>query len=88
MLIWHDAAWADYLCWHLDHRCRKAKIDGALAATDRQGLLRGVSETLTKEKSNAIAASSLSKQGEAQMRFNGEAGHLAQLKHALTCCAT
>ncbi|MDR3299212.1 MAG: bifunctional (p)ppGpp synthetase/guanosine-3',5'-bis(diphosphate) 3'-pyrophosphohydrolase [Candidatus Accumulibacter sp.] len=59
-------------------------VDIVVDATDRQGLLRDVSEVLTKEKINVIAVSSLSRQGEAHMRFTGEVSHLAQLKHALT----
>jgi GTP pyrophosphokinase len=58
-------------------------VDIVVDAIDRQGLLRDVSETLTKEKINVIAVSTLSKQGSAHMRFTGEVKNLAQLKHAL-----
>jgi GTP pyrophosphokinase len=58
-------------------------VDIVVDAIDRQGLLRDVSEVLTKEKINVIAVSTLSKQGNAHMRFTGEVKNLAQLKHAL-----
>ena len=52
-------------------------------ANDRQGLLRDVSEVLTREKINVIAVSTQSKQGEAHMRFTAEIGNVSQLKHTL-----
>ncbi|GHU26382.1 GTP pyrophosphokinase [Betaproteobacteria bacterium] len=58
-------------------------VDIVVDAIDRQGLLRDVSETLTKEKINVVAVSTLSRQGSAHMRFTGEVKNLAQLKHAL-----
>ena len=58
-------------------------VDIVVDALDRQGLLRDVSEVLTKEKINVIAVSTLSKQGTAHMRFTGEVRNLAQLKHTL-----
>lgn len=58
-------------------------VDIVVDATDRQGLLRDVSEVLTKEKINVIAVSTQSKQGTAHMRFTGEIKNLAQLKHTL-----
>ncbi|MFT3963917.1 RelA/SpoT family protein [Propionivibrio sp.] len=58
-------------------------VDIVVNALDRQGLLRDVSEVLTKEKINVIAVSTLSKQGTAHMRFTGEVRNLAQLKHTL-----
>jgi GTP pyrophosphokinase len=58
-------------------------VDIAVEAVDRQGLLRDVSEVLTKEKINVIAVSTLSKRGSANMRFTGEVKNLAQLRQAL-----
>ncbi|MDR1934517.1 MAG: bifunctional (p)ppGpp synthetase/guanosine-3',5'-bis(diphosphate) 3'-pyrophosphohydrolase [Candidatus Accumulibacter sp.] len=58
-------------------------VDIVVDAIDRQGLLRDVSEVLTKERINVIAVSTLSKQGSAHMRFTGEVKNLAQLKQAL-----
>jgi GTP pyrophosphokinase len=59
-------------------------VDLLVEAIDRQGLLRDVSEVLTKERINVIAVSTLSRQGAAHMRFTGEVKNLAQLEHALT----
>jgi GTP pyrophosphokinase len=59
-------------------------VDIVVDAIDRQGLLRDVSEVLSRERINVIAVSTLSKQGEAHMRFTGEVKNLAQLEHALT----
>ncbi|MEI7432172.1 MAG: ACT domain-containing protein, partial [Betaproteobacteria bacterium] len=58
-------------------------VDIVVDANDRQGLLRDVSEVLTREKINVIAVSTQSKQGEAHMRFTAEIGNVAQLKHTL-----
>ena len=58
-------------------------VDIVVDAIDRQGLLRDVSEVLTKEKINVTAVSTQSKQGAAHMRFTGEVKNLAQLKHTL-----
>ncbi len=58
-------------------------VDIVVDANDRQGLLRDVSEVLTREKINVIAVSTQSKQGEAHMRFTAEINNVAQLKHTL-----
>jgi GTP pyrophosphokinase len=50
----------------------------------RQGLLRDISEVLTKERINVIAVSTQSRHGAAHMRFTGEVKNLFQLNHALT----
>ena len=59
-------------------------VDIVVEANDRQGLLRDVSEVLTKEKLNVIAVSTQSKQGTAHMRFTAEVNNVAQLKRTLT----
>jgi GTP pyrophosphokinase len=59
-------------------------VDIVVDAFDRQGLLRDVSEVLTKERINVIAVSTRSKHGAAHMRFTGEVKNLSQLNHALT----
>lgn len=59
-------------------------VDIVVEANDRQGLLRDVSEVLTKEKINVVAVSTQSKQGVANMRFTGEIKNLAQLNRTLT----
>ena len=58
-------------------------VDIVVDATDRQGLLRDVSEVLTKEKINVIAVSTQSRQGAAHMRFTGDVKDLSQLTHTL-----
>ncbi|MDR1709727.1 MAG: bifunctional (p)ppGpp synthetase/guanosine-3',5'-bis(diphosphate) 3'-pyrophosphohydrolase, partial [Candidatus Accumulibacter sp.] len=58
-------------------------VDIVVEALDRQGLLRDVSEVLTREKINVIAVNTVSKAGAANMRFTGEVKNLAQLKQAL-----
>ena len=59
-------------------------VDIVVEANDRQGLLRDVSEVLTKEKLNVIAVSTQSKQGTAHMRFTAEIHNVNQLKRTLT----
>ena len=59
-------------------------VDIVVDANDRQGLLRDVSEVLTREKINVIAVSTQSKQGEAHMRFTAEIGNVSQLKRTLS----
>jgi GTP pyrophosphokinase len=58
-------------------------VDIVVEANDRQGLLRDVSEVLTREKINVIAVNTLSKQGMARMSFTGEIGDLGQLARTL-----
>lgn len=58
-------------------------VDILVEANDRQGLLRDVSEVLTREKVNVIAVSTQSKQGTAFMKFTGEVANLTQLKKTL-----
>ena len=58
-------------------------VDIVVDANDRQGLLRDVSEVLTREKINVIAVSTQSKQGEAHMRFTAEISNVSQLKRTL-----
>ena len=58
-------------------------VDIVVDANDRQGLLRDVSEVLTREKINVIAVSTQSKQGMANMRFTAEIANVQQLKRTL-----
>ena len=58
-------------------------VDIVVDANDRQGLLRDVSEVLTREKINVIAVSTQSKQGTANMRFTAEINNVNQLKRTL-----
>jgi len=58
-------------------------VDIVVDAHDRQGLLRDVSDVLTREKINVIAVSTQSKHGAAHMRFTAEVGNIAQVKRML-----
>ncbi|WP_301102659.1 bifunctional (p)ppGpp synthetase/guanosine-3',5'-bis(diphosphate) 3'-pyrophosphohydrolase [Propionivibrio sp.] len=58
-------------------------VDIVVDANDRQGLLRDISEVLTREKINVIAVNTQSKQGAAHMRFTAEISNVAQLRRTL-----
>ena len=58
--------------------------DIALEANDRQGLLRDVSETFTREKINVIAVNTQSKRGTARMRFTVEINNASQFSRLLS----
>jgi GTP pyrophosphokinase len=53
-------------------------------AIDRQGLLRDVSEVLSKERINVTAVNTHSKDMRAKMRFNGEIKDVDQLRKAIS----
>jgi GTP pyrophosphokinase len=60
-------------------------VDIVVDAIDRPGLLRDVSEVLTREKINVIAVNTQSsKQGTAHMRFTAEIHNVGQLKRTVT----
>ena len=52
-------------------------------AQDRQGLLRDISEVLSKEKLNVIAVNTVSKAGSARMKFTVEVTGVPQLQRAI-----
>jgi GTP pyrophosphokinase len=54
-----------------------------IEASDRQGLLRDISETLTRERVNVTAVKTQSKAGMARMGFTVELGSAAQLQRIL-----
>ena len=58
-------------------------IDLEVSANDRQGLLRDISDVLTKERINVIAVSTRSVGDLAQMRFTVQLANSAKLKRAL-----
>jgi GTP pyrophosphokinase len=58
-------------------------IDIFILATDRQGLLRDISEVLTREKINVIGVNTQSAKGAARMVFTAEIGSTGQLQKAL-----
>jgi GTP pyrophosphokinase len=59
-------------------------IDIFILASDRQGLLRDISEVLTREKINVIGVNTQSAKGHARMVFTAEIGSTAQLQKALS----
>lgn len=59
-------------------------VDIAVQASDRQGLLRDISEVLSREKLNVTAVNTLTKKGTAYMRFTMEVGGVTQLQRAIT----
>ena len=58
-------------------------VDIVVDANDRQGLLRDVSEVLTREKLNVIAVNTQSKNGTAYMKFTTEIHNIGQLDRTL-----
>ncbi|HJV54264.1 MAG TPA: bifunctional (p)ppGpp synthetase/guanosine-3',5'-bis(diphosphate) 3'-pyrophosphohydrolase [Noviherbaspirillum sp.] len=58
-------------------------IDIFILANDRQGLLRDISEILSREKINVIGVSTHSSKGQAKMEFTAEISSTAQLQKAL-----
>ena len=58
-------------------------VDIVVDAHDRQGLLRDISEILTREKLNVIGVNTQSKQGKAHMVFTVEVSGLPQLQRTL-----
>ncbi|HUW49964.1 MAG TPA: bifunctional (p)ppGpp synthetase/guanosine-3',5'-bis(diphosphate) 3'-pyrophosphohydrolase [Sulfuricella sp.] len=59
------------------------EVDIEIEANDRQGLLRDISEVMTREKINVVAASTLSRGLQAGMRFTVQVADLDQLRHTL-----
>ena len=58
-------------------------VDIAVLATDRQGLLRDISEIFLREKINVIGVSTQSSKGQARMAFVAEISSTSQLQKAL-----
>ena len=58
-------------------------VDIFILASDRQGLLRDISEIFLREKINVIGVSTQSSKGQARMAFTAEIGSTAQLQKAL-----
>jgi GTP pyrophosphokinase len=58
-------------------------IDIFILATDRQGLLRDISEVLAREKINVTGVNTNTAKGSARMVFTAEIGSTAQLQKAL-----
>jgi GTP pyrophosphokinase len=62
-------------------------VDVTVQATDRQGLLRDISEVFAKEKMNVIGVQTQSIKGTAWMTFTVEVSDSARLTHVLTLVA-
>lgn len=62
---------------------RSYPVDIVVQANDRQGLLRDVTETLSREKANVIAARTQSRDDLASMHFTVEVADIDQLRRAL-----
>jgi GTP pyrophosphokinase len=58
-------------------------VDIVVEATDRQGLLRDISEVLSREKINVTAVNTLTRHHQARMAFTMEVASVAQLTRAL-----
>ena len=58
-------------------------VDIFVLASDRQGLLRDISDIFLREKINVIGVSTQSSKGQARMAFTAEIGSTAQLIKAL-----
>jgi len=58
-------------------------VDVDVEASDRQGLLRDISEILSREKLNVTGVNTLTKKGTAFMRFTLEVASVSQLQRAL-----
>jgi GTP pyrophosphokinase len=62
-------------------------VDVAVEATDRQGLLRDISEVFAKEKMNVIGVQTQSVKGTAWMTFTVEVTDSGRLAKVLTIVA-
>lgn len=58
-------------------------VDVMVIASDRQGLLRDISEVFSKEKINVVGVNTESRKGVARMRFTAEVDDANQLQRAL-----
>jgi GTP pyrophosphokinase len=58
-------------------------VDVVVMASDRQGLLRDVSEVFAREKLNVIGVNTITVHGEAQMQFTVEVQNMTAVRRAL-----
>jgi GTP pyrophosphokinase len=66
------------------HHAALFPVDVSVSATDRQGLLRDISEVFTKEKMNVTGVKTQSLRGVASMLFTVEVANAARLAAVLT----
>ena len=76
-----EAEWGDQA---FDGQRSLFPVDIEVEAADRQGLLRDISEVLSREKLNVIAVNTLTKKGKAYMRFTMEVNGGTQIRRATT----
>jgi GTP pyrophosphokinase len=69
--------------WGSQERDTVYPVDIFVLATDRQGLLRDISDIFLREKINVIGVSTQSIKGQARMGFTAEIDSTAQLQKAL-----
>ena len=67
-----------------DRGARTYPVDIVVRGNDRQGLLRDVSETLVRQKTNVIAAKTQTHEDVASMYFTLEVQDIDQLQRALS----
>ena len=67
-----------------DNKSGLYPVDINVQAMDRQGLLRDISEVLSREKLNVTAVNTLTKKGTAYMRFTMEVCGTKQVQQAIT----
>ena len=75
-----QAEWGDQA---YNNRQAVFPVDIAVQASDRQGLLRDISEVLSREKLNVTGVNTLTKKGIAHMRFTMEVGSVALLQRVV-----
>ena len=59
-------------------------VDVVVECADRTGLLRDITEVLSRESINVTAVNTMLRQGTANMNFTIEVSGIAQLQRALT----
>jgi GTP pyrophosphokinase len=70
--------------WGAPARDTVYPVDIFVLASDRQGLLRDISDIFLRDKINVIGVSTQSVKGHARMAFTAEIGSTEQLQKALT----
>ena len=76
---WRAADWLER-----PERLEEERTDLLVEAHDRQGLLRDISELLSRERINVTAVSTLSKADMARMSFTVEIASVGQIQKILT----
>lgn len=76
-----DAEWGEQA---FDSTRSVFPVDIEVEAADRQGLLRDISEVLSREKINVTAVNTLTRKGKALMRFTMEVSGAGQIRRATT----